>query len=100
MFCDYCGTEKPCACDDPAFAWASRFLKLVRRLEKQDAKPPRWGKLKCPECKFWDRITHLDGHCKRHAPAVVVVRHSTVQHMTKWPQTTVDDWCGEGEAKC
>lgn len=61
----------------------------------------------CESCRFWERgnatITrgkwkdYAAGNCKRNAPIATGGLHGPEQ--TLWPQTSVNDWCGEYQPK-
>ena len=52
----------------------------------------------CETCRFWDRHGEgrSKGRCKVHAPAIVVVDGVP---LSRWPNTSSDDWCGEWAEK-
>jgi hypothetical protein len=65
--------------------------------------------MNCVDCKYWSCYSERRGYgyCKRRAPsaiqwAQVNPNRSTGQdsdHLSMWPVTSNDDWCGEHVAK-
>jgi len=43
----------------------------------------------CKNCKWWYKLSDIEGKCRRRAPAA---DHS-------WPKTYGGEWCGEFESK-
>lgn len=49
----------------------------------------------CATCPFWDRhISEVFGSCRRHTPKAIYSQKSDEQ-TTFWPETHIEDWCGE-----
>lgn len=53
---------------------------------------PNWPADRRPESGHW-----IAGECHRRAPIVNSERVSMCRLRTSWPDTTVDDWCGDWE---
>ena len=46
---------------------------------------------RCDCCRWWEAANPDEGTCHRHAP------RPAEPHMTNWPKTPADEWCGEFE---
>jgi len=62
----------------------------------------------CETCRFWKPPFQENnfGQCRRHAPAVRLIRLDGDGCLTEtrdaevvWAETDVDDWCGEHQPK-
>jgi hypothetical protein len=55
----------------------------------------------CGNCRFWEKIRHGDGLCRRYAPRAqqeAVVTNPNTGEIERWavfPMTDRDGWCGE-----
>ena len=64
---------------------------------------PPLDEQQCGNCRYWRRHWNLkeDGFCRRHAPTAVQVSDKGYgsfrdeAHMTVWPESSIDEWCGE-----
>ncbi len=58
--------------------------------------------IRCKSCDFWDnpttQIRNSKGVCRCHAPKPEINHESSVASLpTTWPETSADEWCGEGQ---
>jgi hypothetical protein len=67
---------------------------------------PPLDEQECSGCHYWRRwATGSSGHCRRHAPAPIIVSDNGYGNFrdesisTNWPEACDDDWCGEWRPK-
>lgn len=60
----------------------------------------------CETCRWWRRWTVQSnpggtfGECRRNSPLLALVRNANHEdrHLSKWPNTRAEDWCGRHAA--
>ena len=58
----------------------------------------------CGNCRFWKAFTSgTEGYCRRYAPRPTLKPNRdedgvAVEQPAWWPDTSIDDWCGEWQA--
>ena len=57
--------------------------------------------MKCKDCKWWLETNNKDrGFCHRNAPIPHCYDdYEDIGQMACWPQSEIDDYCGEFEPK-
>jgi hypothetical protein len=57
----------------------------------------------CGDCRFWKAINTEWGLCRAHPPTVILLRDTSqdayADTQGAFPDTKVDDWCGEWSPK-
>lgn len=54
----------------------------------------------CKNCVFWsiDEDDQKMGECRKKAPVIIESMSDEEGALTGWPQSAVDDWCGDGSS--